>query len=89
MPDGGVFHVVKNFPDEQELVRTLSPRVTDIEYRELPEADWCCVRDFVRDKIHSDLAKHFIHGIDTLTKKRLGENYELQHNDIIKIVSAK
>jgi len=46
------------------------------------------LRDFVRDKIHSDLAKHFIHGIDARTKKRLGENYELQHNDIIKIVSA-
>ncbi|MBN1215125.1 MAG: redox-regulated ATPase YchF [Candidatus Lokiarchaeota archaeon] len=45
--------------------------------------------DFVRDKIHSDLADHFIHGIDAKTKKRLGENYELSHNDIIKIVSAK
>jgi ribosome-binding ATPase YchF (GTP1/OBG family) len=46
------------------------------------------LRDFVRDKIHSDLAKHFIHGIDARTKKRLGENYELKNNDIIKIVSA-
>jgi len=45
--------------------------------------------DFVREKIHSDLAKHFIFGIDGRTKKRLGENYELKHNDIIKIVSAK
>jgi len=47
------------------------------------------LRDFVRKKIHSDLAKHFIFGIDARTKKRLGENYELKHNDIIKIVSAK
>ena len=47
------------------------------------------LRDFVRDKIHSDLAKHFIHGIDVRTKKRVGENYELQNNDIVKIVSAK
>lgn len=47
------------------------------------------LREFVGEKIHSDLAKHFIHGIDARTKKRLGENYELQHNDIIKIVSAK
>ena len=45
--------------------------------------------DFVREKIHSELADHFIHGIDAKTKKRLGENYELAHNDIIKIVSAK
>ncbi len=47
------------------------------------------LRDFVRKKIHSDLAKHFIFGIDARTKKRLGENYELQNDDIIKIVSAK
>ncbi|MFX1395092.1 MAG: YchF-related putative GTPase [Promethearchaeota archaeon] len=47
------------------------------------------LRDFVRKKIHSDLAKHFIFGIDARTKKRLGENYELKHNDVIKIVSAK
>ncbi len=47
------------------------------------------LREFVGEKIHTDLAKHFIHGIDARTKKRLGENYELQNNDIIKIVSAK
>lgn len=47
------------------------------------------LRDFVRKKIHSDLADHFIFGIDARTKKRLGENYELKHNDIIKIVTAK
>lgn len=47
------------------------------------------LRDFVREKIHSDLAKHFIFGIDAKSKKRLGENYELQNNDVIKIVSAK
>lgn len=47
------------------------------------------LKDFVRKKIHSDLAKHFIYGVDARTKRRLGENYELQHDDIIKIVSAK
>jgi ribosome-binding ATPase YchF (GTP1/OBG family) len=46
------------------------------------------LKDFVRKKIHSDLAKHFIYGIDARTKKRLGENYELKNNDIIKIVAA-
>jgi ribosome-binding ATPase YchF (GTP1/OBG family) len=45
------------------------------------------LKDFVRDKIHSDLATNFMFGIDVKTKKRLGENYELQHNDVIKIVS--
>jgi hypothetical protein len=47
------------------------------------------LKEFVKDKIHSDLAKHFIYGIDARTKRRLGENYELEHNDIIRIVSAK
>ncbi len=47
------------------------------------------LRNFVRDKIHTDIADHFIFGIDARTKKRLGENYELKHNDIIKIVTAK
>ncbi len=40
-------------------------------------------------KIHSDFEKFFIHGIDARTKKRLGENYEVQDGDIIKIASAK
>lgn len=44
------------------------------------------LRDFVRDKIHSDLAKNFMFGIDAKSKKRLGENYELQNKDVIKIV---
>ncbi len=40
-------------------------------------------------KIHTDFEKYFIHGINARTKKRLGESYELQYGDIIKIVSAK
>lgn len=47
------------------------------------------LRDFVREKIHSELAETFIFGIDARTKKRLGENYELKHRDIIKIVTSK
>jgi len=47
------------------------------------------LRDFVREKIHSELAEHFILGIDARTKKRIGENYVLQNNDIIKIVTSK
>ncbi|MFX0141636.1 MAG: YchF-related putative GTPase, partial [Candidatus Hodarchaeota archaeon] len=45
------------------------------------------LRDFVRDKIHSELAENFMFGIDAKTKKRLGENYELKDRDIIKIVT--
>ena len=47
------------------------------------------LRDFVREKIHTDLADHFMFGIDAITKKRLGENYELKHNDIFKVVTSK
>ncbi len=46
------------------------------------------LKDFVRDKIHSDLAESFMFGIDAKTKKRLGENYELQDKDVIKIVTS-
>lgn len=47
------------------------------------------LRDFVREKIHSELADNFMFGIDAKTKKRLGENYELQDRDIVKIVTSK
>ena len=47
------------------------------------------LRDFVREKIHTDLADHFMFRIDAISKKRLGENYELKHNDIVKIVTSK
>ncbi|MFX0083891.1 MAG: redox-regulated ATPase YchF [Candidatus Hodarchaeota archaeon] len=46
------------------------------------------LRDFVRDKIHSEIAENFMFGIDVKTKKRLGENYELQDKNIIKIVTS-
>ncbi|MFX0027478.1 MAG: YchF-related putative GTPase [Candidatus Hermodarchaeota archaeon] len=47
------------------------------------------LKNFVQDHIHTDLAEHFMFGIDALTKKRLGENYELKHNDVLKIVSSR
>lgn len=46
------------------------------------------LKDFVAKKIHTDLAEHFIYGIDGRTKLRLGENHELKDKDIVKIVSA-
>jgi len=68
-------------------------KYTDNKSNVLPDAflvkKGTLLKNFVRDKIHTDLADHFIFGIDARTKKRLGENYELRHNDVIKIVSAK
>ncbi|MFO7796891.1 MAG: redox-regulated ATPase YchF [Promethearchaeati archaeon] len=47
------------------------------------------LKDFISNKIHSELADNFLYGINARTKKRLGENYELENNDIIKIVATK
>jgi len=40
-------------------------------------------------EIHTDLAEGFIYAIDARTKKRLGDTYILEKNDVIQIVSAK
>ena len=47
------------------------------------------LREFIEDKIHTDLAKHFIYGMEARSKIKLGENYILKDNDVIKIFSAK
>jgi ribosome-binding ATPase len=39
-------------------------------------------------KIHDDLAKGFMFAIDVRNKQRVGADYELKHNDVIKIVST-
>ena len=46
------------------------------------------LREFVAQKVHTELAEHFIYGLDARTKLRLSESYELKNNDIVKIVSA-
>ncbi|MCX6767768.1 MAG: redox-regulated ATPase YchF [Candidatus Micrarchaeota archaeon] len=40
-------------------------------------------------KIHSDLAKGFLHAVDARTKMRVGKDHALRTGDVIKIVSAK
>lgn len=39
-------------------------------------------------KVHTDFAKNFIHGMLAPSGRRVGVDYELQNNDIIRIVSA-
>ncbi|MFX1319044.1 MAG: redox-regulated ATPase YchF [Promethearchaeota archaeon] len=39
-------------------------------------------------KIHTELGDTFIHALDARTKKRVAENYELQANDVVRIVAA-
>lgn len=38
--------------------------------------------------IHTDLGKTFLYGINAKTGERIGENYELRDNDVIKIVAT-
>ncbi|MEM2841955.1 MAG: redox-regulated ATPase YchF [Thermoproteota archaeon] len=45
-------------------------------------------RDLAR-KIHSDLAKSFIHAVDVRTGLRLPENYLLRDRDVLKVVAAR
>jgi ribosome-binding ATPase YchF (GTP1/OBG family) len=40
-------------------------------------------------EIHTDLAEGFIYAVDARSKKRLSENYILNNNDVIQIVSSK
>jgi len=40
-------------------------------------------------KIHTDLGETFIYAIDVRTMQRVGEDYQLKMNDVIKIVAAK
>ncbi|RLG89403.1 MAG: redox-regulated ATPase YchF [Thermoprotei archaeon] len=38
--------------------------------------------------VHTELGKGFLYAINAKTKQRVGENYILQHNDVIKVVST-
>jgi len=40
-------------------------------------------------KVHTEIGEKFICAIDARTKKRLGKDYKLQKNDVIKIVSGR
>ncbi|ASJ09198.1 translation-associated GTPase [Thermococcus siculi] len=39
-------------------------------------------------KVHTDLGKTFLYAVNARTHRRVGEDYELQFNDIIKIVAT-
>ncbi|MDE1871112.1 MAG: YchF-related putative GTPase [Candidatus Micrarchaeota archaeon] len=39
-------------------------------------------------RIHTDIAKNMLYAVDARSKMRLGKDYELKHNDVIRIVSA-
>jgi (p)ppGpp synthase/HD superfamily hydrolase len=40
-------------------------------------------------KIHTEIGEKFIAAIDARTKKRLGKDYVLKNNDVIRIMVAR
>jgi ribosome-binding ATPase len=83
-----VFNLLKLivvYPVEDEL------KLTDKRGNVLPDAHLLPTMSTPRDlaeKIHTDLGKGFLYAIDVRSKMRLGADYKLQNNDVIKIVSA-
>ena len=66
--------------------------LTDQEGRVLPDVHLVPKGTTAKDlagRIHKDLMENFVCGIDVRSNKKLGENYELQDRDIIKIMSSK
>ncbi len=66
-------------------------KLTDTKGNVLPDAMLVKKGTTARElayMIHTDIGKHFIYAIDVRTKMRVGEDYELKNNDVIKIVSS-
>lgn len=67
-------------------------KLTDTKGNVLPDAflvpESTTAKEFAYE-IHSDLGDTFLHAIDARTNRRIGENYELENQDIIRIVSSK
>lgn len=66
-------------------------RLTDKKGNILPDARLVPQDSNAKDLarlIHDDLAKGFLYGIDVRTKQRVGAEYKLKHNDVIRIVST-
>jgi hypothetical protein len=67
-------------------------KFTDKKGNVLPDAflvpKGVTAREFAYE-IHTELGETFIHAIDAKTKRRVGEDHELQDGDIINIVAVK
>ncbi|MEM2454399.1 MAG: TGS domain-containing protein [Candidatus Bathyarchaeia archaeon] len=69
-----------------------SERLTDHYGRVLPEARLVPKGTTARELayiIHTELGESFIYAVDSRSKRRLGEDYQLKDGDVISIVSAK
>ncbi len=66
-------------------------KFSDKEGNVLPDAFLLKKGQTVRDlayKVHTDIGRTFLYGMDARTKRRLGEHHELVDGDIVKIVAA-
>ncbi len=67
-------------------------KCSDSDGRVLPDAfivdRYCTTRDLAY-KVHTDIGKGFLFGIDARTKMRVGEKHVLGDGDVVKIVSVK
>ena len=73
------------YPVEDEL------KLVDKKGNVLPDAHLLPLNSTPRDlaeKIHAEIGKGFLYAIDARSKMRLGADYRLKNNDVIKIVSA-
>jgi ribosome-binding ATPase YchF (GTP1/OBG family) len=73
------------YPVEDEL------KLTDRKGNALPDAHLLPVNSTPKDlaeKIHAELGKGLLYAIDARRKIRLGADYKLKNNDVIKIVST-
>ncbi|MEM2932760.1 MAG: redox-regulated ATPase YchF [Candidatus Pacearchaeota archaeon] len=84
--DYTVFELLKYkvvYPVENETKKS------DKQGKILPDAHLMPPRSKAIDlayKIHQDIGKNFVSAIDVKTHRRLGKDYELKHNDVIKIL---
>ena len=66
-------------------------RFTDTKGNVLPDALLVKKGTTARDlayMIHTEIGENFVYAVDAKRKMRVGEDYVLRHNDVIKIVSA-
>jgi len=77
-------HVVA-FPVENET------RWTDKRGRVLPDAHLLPGGSTPKDlayAVHSDIGEGYLHAVNARTDRRIAEDYEIKHGDVIKIVST-
>lgn len=82
----GLLDYIVAYPVEDES------KFTDKSGNVLPDAFLIKKGSTARDlafRVHTQIGESFLFGINARTKMRLGDKYELQNNDIIKITSTK